>query len=156
MVPHPTENLASHTQPGAFKPGLPILPVVVRYKSDWPNLAWPCNGPSVSKLLWCTLCQFYMKVEVEYLPVYTPNEEEKKHAMLYAQNMEKVIDAVFQEVHNFVPISGRELKIIWGYGGYFGACRSGRTIVFKNIFKNLKIMFLFISTRLIHPVDSTG
>jgi len=36
-----------------------------------------------------------MKVEVEYLPVYTPNEEEKKHAMLYAQNMEKVIDAVF-------------------------------------------------------------
>jgi len=41
--------------------------------------------------LWYTLAQFHNYLEIEYLPVYHPNEEEKTNAILYATNVSKVM-----------------------------------------------------------------
>lgn len=42
-------------------------------------------------LIWRTLAQFHTFVEIEYLPVYVPNEEEKKDPKLYAQNVQRLM-----------------------------------------------------------------
>lgn len=39
------------------------------------------------KLLWLTFCQLNTNCEVEFLPVYTPNDEEKNNPKLFATNV---------------------------------------------------------------------
>lgn len=43
------------------------------------------------KILWLTLCQFQNQVEIEFLPVYCPSEEEKRNPALYASNVRRVM-----------------------------------------------------------------
>uniref|UniRef100_A0A8C3TCT5 Lysophosphatidylcholine acyltransferase 1 n=1 Tax=Chelydra serpentina TaxID=8475 RepID=A0A8C3TCT5_CHESE len=43
------------------------------------------------EILWLTLCQFHNFVEIEFLPVYIPSEEEKKNPSLYANNVRRVM-----------------------------------------------------------------
>lgn len=43
------------------------------------------------KLLWLTLCQFNTSCEIEFLPVYTPNDEEKNNPKLFATNVRNVM-----------------------------------------------------------------
>jgi hypothetical protein len=43
------------------------------------------------KLLWLTLTQPYSYCEIEFLPVYTPNEEEKRDPKLFANNVRAVM-----------------------------------------------------------------
>uniref|UniRef100_A0A8C8WKG1 Lysophosphatidylcholine acyltransferase 1 n=1 Tax=Panthera leo TaxID=9689 RepID=A0A8C8WKG1_PANLE len=69
-------------KPGAFIPGVPVQPVVLRY---------PNKLVSVLKILWLTLCQFHNRVEIEFLPVYSPSDEEKKDPALYASNVRRVM-----------------------------------------------------------------
>lgn len=42
-------------------------------------------------LLWATLTQFYTRIEVEYLPVYKPSENEIKNPKLFAENVRAVM-----------------------------------------------------------------
>ena len=49
------------------------------------------SGPDVTLLIWRTLAQFHTFVEIEYLPVYVPNEEEKKDPKLYAKNVQRLM-----------------------------------------------------------------
>eukprot|EP01080_Neovahlkampfia_damariscottae_P003699 gene3699-6513_t len=73
---------------GAFYAGKPIQPVLMRF----PNQHWdPHWTPDVVewKLLLRALCQFRTYCEVEYLPPYKPNEEEKKNPTLFASNVQK-------------------------------------------------------------------
>lgn len=46
------------------------------------------QGPNVFILLWRTLAQFHNYVEIEYLPVYNPSEEEIKNPSIFAQNVQ--------------------------------------------------------------------
>lgn len=43
------------------------------------------------KLLWLTLTQPYSYCEIEFLPVYVPNEEEKRDPKLFANNVRAVM-----------------------------------------------------------------
>ncbi|KAK2513475.1 Lpcat1 [Columba guinea] len=43
------------------------------------------------EILWLTLCQFHNSVEIEFLPVYVPSEEERKNPVLYANNVRLVM-----------------------------------------------------------------
>lgn len=43
------------------------------------------------KLLWLTLTRIHSSCEVEFLPVYIPNEEEKRDPKLYARNVRNVM-----------------------------------------------------------------
>ncbi|XP_034615404.1 lysophosphatidylcholine acyltransferase 1 [Trachemys scripta elegans] len=61
-------------KPGAFIPGVPVQPVVLRYPNKLVSLA-------------CSVDVFY----VQFLPVYIPSEEEKKNPSLYANNVRRVM-----------------------------------------------------------------
>uniref|UniRef100_UPI00398EFE3A lysophosphatidylcholine acyltransferase 1-like isoform X2 n=1 Tax=Pristiophorus japonicus TaxID=55135 RepID=UPI00398EFE3A len=78
-------------KPGAFIPGVPVQPVVLRYPNKMDTITWTWQGPGALKILWLTLCQLHNNVEMEFLPVYTPSEEERKNPILYANNVRKVM-----------------------------------------------------------------
>ncbi|XP_044521269.1 lysophosphatidylcholine acyltransferase 1 [Gracilinanus agilis] len=78
-------------KPGAFIPGVPVQPVVLRYPNKLDTITWTWQGPGALKILWLTLCQFHNFVEIEFLPVYTPSEEEKKNPALYANNVRSIM-----------------------------------------------------------------
>lgn len=43
------------------------------------------------KLLWLTLTRVHTACEIEFLPVYVPNEQEKQDPKLYASNVRNVM-----------------------------------------------------------------
>ncbi|CAH8870361.1 unnamed protein product [Trichobilharzia szidati] len=76
---------------GAFNAGVPVQPVIVRWPNQVDSVTWVCEGPSVLKLLWLTMTQFYNRLEIEFLPVYQPNEDEQLDAQLYADNIRRIM-----------------------------------------------------------------
>ncbi|XP_055616567.1 lysophosphatidylcholine acyltransferase isoform X1 [Toxorhynchites rutilus septentrionalis] len=78
-------------KPGAFYPGVPIQPVLVRYPNKVDTVTWTWEGPDALQLLWRTLTQFHTFCEIEFLPVYYPNEEEKRDPKLYARNVRNLM-----------------------------------------------------------------
>ncbi|XP_074680482.1 lysophosphatidylcholine acyltransferase 1 isoform X4 [Strix aluco] len=75
----------------AFIPGVPVQPVVLRYPNKLDTITWTWQGPGALEILWLTLCQFHNSVEIEFLPVYIPSEEERKNPVLYANNVRRVM-----------------------------------------------------------------
>uniref|UniRef100_A0A7N6AJ21 Phospholipid/glycerol acyltransferase domain-containing protein n=1 Tax=Anabas testudineus TaxID=64144 RepID=A0A7N6AJ21_ANATE len=69
-------------KPGAFIPAVPVQPVVIRY---------PNKLVSLFDILWLTLCQLHNEFVIEFLPIYTPSEEEKKNPALFAINVRRVM-----------------------------------------------------------------
>ncbi|XP_004380337.1 lysophosphatidylcholine acyltransferase 1 [Trichechus manatus latirostris] len=78
-------------KPGAFIPGVPVQPVVLRYPNKLDTITWTWQGPGALEILWLTLCQFHNQVEIEFLPVYHPSEEEKRSPALYASNVRRIM-----------------------------------------------------------------
>ncbi|XP_009994795.1 PREDICTED: lysophosphatidylcholine acyltransferase 1 [Chaetura pelagica] len=78
-------------KPGAFIPGVPVQPVLLRYPNQLDTVTWTWQGPGALEILWLTLCQFHNSVEIEFLPVYTPSEEERKNPVLYANNVRRIM-----------------------------------------------------------------
>ena len=76
---------------GAYKPGLPIQPIVLRFPNRWTSDVWTFKGPGVPSLWFYTLLQFWTNIEVEYLPVYKPSAAEQADARLFADNVRDVI-----------------------------------------------------------------
>jgi len=80
-------------KPGAFYPGAPVQPVVVRYPNRLDTVTWTWEGPGALKILWLTLTQLISYCEIEYLPVYHPSEAERADPRLYASNVRSVMAA---------------------------------------------------------------
>ncbi|XP_075433080.1 lysophosphatidylcholine acyltransferase 2 isoform X1 [Ascaphus truei] len=78
-------------KPGAFLPGVPVQPVLLRYPNALDTVTWTWQGYTAAKLLLMTVCQICTKVEVEFLPVYVPSEAEKKDPIRYANNIRLVM-----------------------------------------------------------------
>ncbi|KAA0710647.1 Lysophosphatidylcholine acyltransferase 1 [Triplophysa tibetana] len=78
-------------KPGAFIPGVPVQPVVLRYPNEMDTISWTWQGPGAFEILWLTLCQLHNIIEIEYLPTYTPSEEEKKDPALFARNVRRIM-----------------------------------------------------------------
>ncbi|XP_070412305.1 lysophosphatidylcholine acyltransferase 1 [Nothobranchius furzeri] len=76
---------------GAFIPGLPVQPVTLRYPDKLDTVSWTWRGPGALKILWLTLCQLHNSMEIEYLPVYYPSDEEKDNPTLFASNVRKLM-----------------------------------------------------------------
>ncbi|XP_066515075.1 lysophospholipid acyltransferase LPCAT4 [Hoplias malabaricus] len=78
-------------KPGAFLAGVPVQPVLLHYPNELDTVRWTWKGTSWLDCLWYTTCQFYTNVTVEFLPVYTPSQEEKENPELYADNVQKLM-----------------------------------------------------------------
>lgn len=105
-------------KPGAFIPGRPVQPVIVEYKNRLDTITWTWQGPGTLKCLFYTFCQFNNKMEVTYLPVYNPDENEKKDPKLYANNVrDKMAEylKVRSTFHSYedcrLMLKARELKL---------------------------------------------
>lgn len=75
---------------GAFNPGVPIQPVAVTLPYKHHDVS-PAPGTKKFSLLVRTLCQFHNKMNVTYLPVYYPSEEEQADPKLYAHNVRQAM-----------------------------------------------------------------
>ncbi|XP_030194567.1 lysophospholipid acyltransferase LPCAT4 isoform X1 [Gadus morhua] len=78
-------------KPGAFLAGGPVQPVLLSYPNKLDTMRWTYKGTTWVEALWHTMSQFYTRVTVEYLPVYTPSQEEKDDPNLYANNVQKLM-----------------------------------------------------------------
>ncbi|XP_054426321.1 lysophosphatidylcholine acyltransferase 2 [Pteronotus mesoamericanus] len=71
-------------KPGAFIPGVPVQPVLLRYPNELDTVTWTWQGYTFFQLCVLTFCQPFTKVEVEFLPVQAPSDEEKRDPVLFA------------------------------------------------------------------------
>lgn len=78
---------------GAFAAGLPVQPVAVKYPWRFYDPCWSIDGPGMLGAMIRMYCQFHNFMEVTYLPVYHPSEEEKKNPKLFARNVRDLIAA---------------------------------------------------------------
>ncbi|XP_072526755.1 lysophospholipid acyltransferase LPCAT4 [Salminus brasiliensis] len=78
-------------KPGAFLAGVPVQPVLLHYPNKLDTVRWTWKGMSWLECLWYTTSQFYTNVTVEFLPVYTPSQEERDNPELYADNVQKLM-----------------------------------------------------------------
>ncbi|XP_015989652.2 lysophosphatidylcholine acyltransferase 2B-like [Rousettus aegyptiacus] len=69
---------------GAFSPGVPVQPVLLRYPNTLDTVTWTWQGFTGFQACMLTLSQLFTRVEVEFMPVYIPNDEEKKNPILFA------------------------------------------------------------------------
>ncbi|KAM6980136.1 lysophosphatidylcholine acyltransferase 2 [Aplochiton taeniatus] len=76
---------------GAFIPGVPVQPIIMRYPNRLDTVTWTWQGFSSGKLLLLTMSQLYTTVEIEFLPPQIPTEEEKKKPPLFANTVRGVM-----------------------------------------------------------------
>jgi len=80
---------------GAFAPGVPVQPVLIRYPGTerLDPTTWTYHQPTHTYKfsVWYILANPINRVEVEFLPVYVPNEEEKSQPELFAKNVQLIM-----------------------------------------------------------------
>jgi 1-acyl-sn-glycerol-3-phosphate acyltransferase len=78
---------------GAFKPGIPIQPIIVEYNQYGrpDTTCWAWDGPSILYSFYLTMCRFSTGIKIVKLPVYYPSEEEQNDPELYASNMSNLL-----------------------------------------------------------------
>lgn len=71
-------------KPGAFIPAVPVQPILLRYPNKLDTVTWTWQGYTFFQLCVLTFCQPYTRVEVEFMPVQAPSDEEKRDPVLFA------------------------------------------------------------------------
>ncbi|XP_026204610.1 lysophosphatidylcholine acyltransferase 1 [Anabas testudineus] len=104
---------------GAFIPGLPVQPVVLRYPNKLDTITWTWQGPGAFKILWLTLCQLHNPVEIEYLPIYTPSNKEKENPALFASNVRKIMAKALDVPLTDLSFDDREIILSQGPLGIY-------------------------------------
>lgn len=99
---------------GAFIPGLPVQPVVLRYLNKLDTVSWTWRGPGAFKILWLTLCQPHNSVEIEYLPIYYPSMEERENPALFASNVRKLMAKALEVPLTDLSFDDREIILSRG------------------------------------------
>lgn len=75
---------------GAFVPGLPVTPVLLRYPARHFYVGWGLPWSDLFHI-YRLLCQVINHVAVEFLEPYLPTLEEQKDPMLYAENVRETM-----------------------------------------------------------------
>ncbi|XP_042039008.1 lysophospholipid acyltransferase LPEAT2-like isoform X2 [Salvia splendens] len=83
-------------QIGAFIPGYPVQPVVVRYPYVHFDQSW--GNITLTVLMFRMFTQFHNFMEVEYLPLVYPNECQKENAVHFAQRTGRAIASALNVV----------------------------------------------------------
>lgn len=100
-------------KPGAFVPGKPVQPILIRYPNDVDTVTWTWNQPHGARsVMWLTLTQVYNRASLEFLPVYNPSQAEIDDPKLYARNVRQVMaDALHVPTND---LSYEEVKRLYG------------------------------------------
>lgn len=93
---------------GAFVPGVPVLPVLIRYPHRRFNPAW--DTIPLGRHFLFVLTQFYSMVEVEVLDPIIPTASEQRSPVLFAEN---VSQAMARELNVPLVESSRRDKIYY-------------------------------------------
>ncbi|GLT39485.1 hypothetical protein SLA2020_136730 [Shorea laevis] len=89
-------------QLGAFIPGYPIQPVIVRYPHVHFDQSW--GTISLAKLMFRMFTQFHNFMEVEYLPVVMPPDRQKQNVIHFAEKTSHAMATalnVVQTAHSY-------------------------------------------------------
>ncbi|GLT84478.1 hypothetical protein SLE2022_027050 [Rubroshorea leprosula] len=89
-------------QLGAFIPGYPIQPIIVRYPHVHFDQSW--GNISLGKLMFRMFTQFHNFMEVEYLPVVMPPDYQKQNVIRFAEKTSHAMATalnVVQTSHSF-------------------------------------------------------
>ncbi|XP_053457967.1 lysophosphatidylcholine acyltransferase 2 [Nycticebus coucang] len=78
-------------KPGAFIPGVPVQPILLRYPNKLDTVTWTWQGYTFIQLCVLTFCQPFTKVEVEFMPVQVPSDEEKDDPVLFANRVRNLM-----------------------------------------------------------------
>ncbi|KAJ7532570.1 hypothetical protein O6H91_13G010000 [Diphasiastrum complanatum] len=93
---------------GAFAPGYPVQPMVVRYPHLHVDPAWVALGASTPLLFFRLLTQFHNFMEVEYLPVIEPTFKEQCFPRAFADrvrlSMAKALNVMITE-HSYEDVA---------------------------------------------------
>lgn len=79
---------------GAFISGVPVQPIAIRYPGHdrIDAVTWTFKqSHTYLYSIWCLFSTPVNHLEVEFLPVYHPNEEEKQNPELYAKNVQLIM-----------------------------------------------------------------
>jgi lysophosphatidylcholine acyltransferase / lyso-PAF acetyltransferase len=87
---------------GAFAVGRPVTPMLFHYPQYTPF--WNREESSFFAQVYRIVSRFYTSVTIEYLPTYTPSQEELGNPKLYAENIRKLI-----AYHSKKPMSAQSL-----------------------------------------------
>ncbi|XP_072226977.1 lysophosphatidylcholine acyltransferase 1 [Leuresthes tenuis] len=104
---------------GAFIPGLPVQPVILRYPNKLDTVTWTWHGPGAFKILWLTLCQPHNSMEIEYLPIYTPSKKEREDPTLFANNVRKLMAKALELPLTDLSFDDREIILSHGPLGIY-------------------------------------
>ncbi|XP_061421785.1 lysophosphatidylcholine acyltransferase 1-like [Lethenteron reissneri] len=91
----PGKGAGSACERGALSVGVAAQVVLIKYETE--VVSWAVHGPSPIKVLWLTMCRPRRRVLIQYLPVYSPSEEERKDPDLYANNLRAQVHRALQE-----------------------------------------------------------
>ncbi|XP_004699639.1 lysophosphatidylcholine acyltransferase 2B-like [Echinops telfairi] len=72
---------------GAFLPGVPVQPVLLRYPNTLDTVTWTWKGFSAFQIVLLTLSQAFTRMTIEFMPVYTPSDDEKQDPILFANTV---------------------------------------------------------------------
>ena len=123
---------------GAFVAGQPIQPVVLKYKNAVDVSTWTEMSPGAFYLIWLSFCQIQLNLEVDFLPVYKPNEIERKDPKIFAQNVQVYMSKVLQLQCTDHSFEDRQLM---KYAGKLNFPKEAAIIQFFRVSKTLNIKF---------------
>mmetsp|Transcript_9942 Transcript_9942/g.12883 ORF Transcript_9942/g.12883 Transcript_9942/m.12883 type:complete len:567 (+) Transcript_9942:116-1816(+) len=78
-------------RPGAFTPGVPVQPMLLRWSTEPFDPTWTSASPSRLMLILRLLCQPVVKCKVEFLKPCIPNKEERADPQLFTQNVRSLM-----------------------------------------------------------------
>lgn len=78
-----------HFKQGAFQPGVPVQPVIVRHHYKHMNVAWSGVTEGMLQAFKRITSQWYNSMSIEYLPMYFPTEAEQQNAQMYADHVRR-------------------------------------------------------------------
>lgn len=115
---------------GAFTSKKPVQPVRMQIGVQSDTLGYTAVSASPLKALFTSFCRVYIPVTYHFLPVYEPNEIEKKDPVIFAENVRKIM----AEDGNLAEIDGcyLDVRCMWHWkkkhGGKkpYAACETMR------------------------------
>jgi len=97
---------------GAFIPGVPVQPVIIRYDNCYDTVTWTWEGIPAWKAIVFSLSQFRINHSVEFLPPYSPSEEEVAKPQLFDLKLgeERISEATMRRLaETFLHLPPKEV-----------------------------------------------